>query len=155
MARKLKLKCPICKKPVTSKDAEFPFCSDRCRLIDLGKWASGAYVISSPVQDTGEGIEDLPRESDEDSLRAGPARSALGHAGRDVLRNRTSAARTRHLGLGGDRPSVVASRSQDHAGLAALGSGAACARRRSDRNPCCHSSGAGQRSKRPAVCGDR
>ena len=29
----------------------FPFCSDRCRLIDLGKWASGAYVISSPVQD--------------------------------------------------------------------------------------------------------
>ncbi len=54
MARKLKLKCPICKKAVTSKDAEFPFCSDRCRLIDLGKWASGAYVISSPVQDTGE-----------------------------------------------------------------------------------------------------
>ena len=52
MARKLKLKCPICKKAVTSKDAEFPFCSDRCRLIDLGKWASGAYVISSPVQDS-------------------------------------------------------------------------------------------------------
>ena len=55
MARKLKLKCPICKKLVNSKDAEFPFCSDRCRLIDLGKWASGAYVISSPVQDGGEG----------------------------------------------------------------------------------------------------
>ncbi len=66
MARKLKLKCPICKKLVTSKDAEFPFCSDRCRLIDLGKWASGAYVISSPVQDTGEGMEDLSREPDED-----------------------------------------------------------------------------------------
>jgi uncharacterized protein len=66
MARKLKLKCPICKKAVTSKDAEFPFCSDRCRLIDLGKWASGAYVISSPVQDTGEGMEDLSREPDED-----------------------------------------------------------------------------------------
>jgi endogenous inhibitor of DNA gyrase (YacG/DUF329 family) len=66
MARKLKLKCPICKKLVISKNAEFPFCSDRCRLIDLGKWASGAYVISSPVQDTGEGIEDLSRESDED-----------------------------------------------------------------------------------------
>jgi endogenous inhibitor of DNA gyrase (YacG/DUF329 family) len=67
MARKLKLKCPICKKAVTSKDVEFPFCSDRCRLIDLGKWASGAYVISSPVQDTGEGREDLSREPDEDS----------------------------------------------------------------------------------------
>lgn len=66
MARKLKLKCPICKKLVTSKDAAFPFCSDRCRLIDLDKWASGAYVISSPVQDTGEGMEDLSREPDED-----------------------------------------------------------------------------------------
>ena len=67
MARKLKLKCPICKKVVTSKEAGFPFCSDRCRLIDLGKWASGGYVISSPVQDTGDGIEDLSRESDENS----------------------------------------------------------------------------------------
>jgi uncharacterized protein len=67
MARKLKLKCPICKKPVTGQDADFPFCGERCRLIDLGKWASGAYVISSPVQDTGEGIEDLSRDSDENS----------------------------------------------------------------------------------------
>jgi endogenous inhibitor of DNA gyrase (YacG/DUF329 family) len=67
MARKLKLKCPICKKVVTSKETEFPFCSDRCRLIDLGKWASGAYVISSPVQDTGDRIEDLSRDADEDS----------------------------------------------------------------------------------------
>jgi endogenous inhibitor of DNA gyrase (YacG/DUF329 family) len=66
MARKLKLKCPICKKPVTSKEGEFPFCSDRCRLIDLGKWASGAYVISSPAQD-GDSVEDFSRDSDEDS----------------------------------------------------------------------------------------
>ena len=68
MARKrnLKLKCPICKKPVKASDAEFPFCSERCRLIDLGKWASGAYVISSPVQDTGEGMEDLGREPDDE-----------------------------------------------------------------------------------------
>jgi uncharacterized protein len=66
MARKLKLKCPICKKPVTIKDTEFPFCSDRCRLIDLGKWASGGYVISSPVQE-GDSVEDFSRDSDEDS----------------------------------------------------------------------------------------
>ena len=66
MARKLKLKCPICKKLVTSQDAEFPFCGERCRLIDLGKWASGAYVISSPVQDTSEGLEDSSGDSDED-----------------------------------------------------------------------------------------
>jgi uncharacterized protein len=65
--RNLKLKCPICKKPVRIKDAEFPFCSPRCRTIDLGKWASAAYVISSPVQDTGDGREDLLKESDDES----------------------------------------------------------------------------------------
>lgn len=32
-------------------DPDFPFCSDRCRVIDLGKWASGTYVISSPLND--------------------------------------------------------------------------------------------------------
>jgi uncharacterized protein len=60
MARKraVKLHCPICKQPVKAGNSEFPFCSERCRLIDLGKWASGAYVISSPVNDTSEGIED-------------------------------------------------------------------------------------------------
>ena len=45
------LRCPTCKKIVVRSDPEFPFCSDRCRLIDLGKWASGAYVISSPLND--------------------------------------------------------------------------------------------------------
>ena len=52
------LKCPSCKKPVGKSDPEFPFCSERCRLIDLGKWASGAYVISSPLTDESEGIEE-------------------------------------------------------------------------------------------------
>ena len=52
--RRIRLQCPTCKKPVKSTDAEFPFCSPRCRMIDLGKWASGQYVISSPLRDTSE-----------------------------------------------------------------------------------------------------
>lgn len=56
--RTVKLRCPICKKAVKSTDADFPFCSDRCRTIDLGKWASGAYVISSPVTDADEPIRE-------------------------------------------------------------------------------------------------
>lgn len=44
--------CPICKKPVTLKDPEAPFCSERCRLLDLGAWASGDYIISTePIFD--------------------------------------------------------------------------------------------------------
>ena len=43
------LRCPTCRKLVLRTEPEFPFCSDRCRLIDLGKWASGGYVISTPT----------------------------------------------------------------------------------------------------------
>jgi endogenous inhibitor of DNA gyrase (YacG/DUF329 family) len=39
------MKCPICKKDVDLKSPEAPFCSERCRLIDLGKWASEEYRI--------------------------------------------------------------------------------------------------------------
>jgi uncharacterized protein len=56
--RTAKFLCPICKKAVKSGAADFPFCSERCRTIDLGKWASGAYVISSPVTDAEEGINE-------------------------------------------------------------------------------------------------
>jgi uncharacterized protein len=65
--RTLKLRCPICKKVVQSSNAEFPFCSERCRTIDLGKWASGAYVIPSPVTDAEEQIrENTPEDTDEE-----------------------------------------------------------------------------------------
>jgi endogenous inhibitor of DNA gyrase (YacG/DUF329 family) len=51
------LRCPTCRKIVLKDDPEFPFCSARCRTIDLGKWASGDYKISAPILDPGE-IED-------------------------------------------------------------------------------------------------
>lgn len=40
--------CPECKNPVdlTEKTSYRPFCSERCRLIDLGAWASEDYQIS-------------------------------------------------------------------------------------------------------------
>lgn len=46
-----KLRCPICRKEVALDAPDMPFCSDRCRVIDLGKWASGEYRISSPIMD--------------------------------------------------------------------------------------------------------
>ena len=45
------LRCPTCGMLVIADSEDAPFCSDRCRRIDLGKWASGAYVVSSPVHD--------------------------------------------------------------------------------------------------------
>ena len=37
--------CPICGKEVEPDGPFVPFCSDRCRILDLGNWASGKYVI--------------------------------------------------------------------------------------------------------------
>jgi len=55
--KKTSLRCPTCRKIVLAADPDFPFCSDRCRIIDLGKWISGGYVISSPVNDPESGGE--------------------------------------------------------------------------------------------------
>ena len=43
----MKVKCPTCAKPViwNEKSKHRPFCSDRCRLIDLGAWADGSHAI--------------------------------------------------------------------------------------------------------------
>ena len=49
---KLQLKCPICKKAVAKGAEDFPFCSERCRTIDLGKWASGQYIVSTQMLNT-------------------------------------------------------------------------------------------------------
>ena len=45
----------------------FPFCSDRCRTIDLGKWASGGYVIPSPIDEDEQIRQSLPEDVDDES----------------------------------------------------------------------------------------
>ena len=41
--------CPICKARFEGKPPSFPFCSERCKLIDLSNWVSGRYVVSRPI----------------------------------------------------------------------------------------------------------
>ena len=43
--------CPICKKERArkSENAQFPFCSVRCKSIDLSRWLDQSYTISSPA----------------------------------------------------------------------------------------------------------
>jgi hypothetical protein len=48
----LQLRCPICGANVTAvTHPEYPFCSERCRLLDLANWATERYVISEPAAD--------------------------------------------------------------------------------------------------------
>jgi endogenous inhibitor of DNA gyrase (YacG/DUF329 family) len=47
------VKCPTCQRPVAwTPESEYkPFCSKRCRLIDLGDWLDETHRISEPVAD--------------------------------------------------------------------------------------------------------
>ena len=54
----MKHRCPICKRATDSElEKEFPFCSERCRLLDLGAWASEKYVVSDPIFDEADGLD--------------------------------------------------------------------------------------------------
>jgi endogenous inhibitor of DNA gyrase (YacG/DUF329 family) len=59
------VKCPVCRSHVVFEDNPFrPFCSERCKLIDLGAWAGekyripGAPVEEDPAEETDEGSGD-------------------------------------------------------------------------------------------------
>jgi endogenous inhibitor of DNA gyrase (YacG/DUF329 family) len=44
-------RCPHCKRPTAPRleNPAAPFCSDRCKLIDLDRWLLGEYVVSTPL----------------------------------------------------------------------------------------------------------
>lgn len=57
----IKARCPICDRPMQGEGKadwpEYPFCSKRCRTIDLGRWLGGAYRVpvvegETPTEDT-------------------------------------------------------------------------------------------------------
>jgi uncharacterized protein len=54
------MRCPICKREARYEGNPFrPFCSERCKMIDLDNWLSGRYRISGPVRENEE--EPAPR----------------------------------------------------------------------------------------------
>ncbi|HEY8516896.1 MAG TPA: DNA gyrase inhibitor YacG [Candidatus Binatia bacterium] len=64
------VKCPQCGTDVDWASAPYrPFCSERCRLIDLGAWLDEKYVIPGPLEDESVDIEE----------EAEPAGRANGH----------------------------------------------------------------------------
>jgi len=58
------MKCPVCKKKVEWKgNPNRPFCSERCKLIDLGNWASGKYSL--PVEKSAD-VEEAREENSQE-----------------------------------------------------------------------------------------
>ena len=56
------MQCPICRRPVKLSDPDSPFCSARCKEVDLGNWAMEKYVISTPAPQS----EDRQQYTDEE-----------------------------------------------------------------------------------------
>ena len=42
--------CPTCKTPVEESAPTFPFCNDRCKQIDLGRWFNEDYKVTRPIE---------------------------------------------------------------------------------------------------------
>jgi uncharacterized protein len=63
-----KVRCPICEKTMDAQGPkewpDWPFCSKRCRMVDLGRWLGGNYRIETPAKEEDlENIDDLPHSS--------------------------------------------------------------------------------------------
>jgi hypothetical protein len=71
------VKCPTCRKTGDWLSGEFaPFCSKRCRLIDLGKWLSEEHRIAEPLRpEHFSGLEDLPAGEELDRPEEGNGRA--------------------------------------------------------------------------------
>jgi endogenous inhibitor of DNA gyrase (YacG/DUF329 family) len=58
----MKIRCPICKRMTTWEENPWrPFCSERCKLLDLGAWASEKYRIAGKKEE-----EEDEEEKEED-----------------------------------------------------------------------------------------
>lgn len=60
----MKARCPTCRgAAVKDGNKVFPFCCERCQLVDLGRWLTEAYRVPAEPAD-GDG-ESAPRPDDE------------------------------------------------------------------------------------------
>lgn len=61
--KKLEVKCPKCKKKFNYYSSEFrPFCTERCKMVDLGHWFDESYAVASENPLTEEDIDKIERE---------------------------------------------------------------------------------------------
>jgi len=61
----MKVKCPTCRQRTEWENNPYrPFCSERCKLIDLGEWASEGFKIPGKLVD--ESGEQTEREQEDD-----------------------------------------------------------------------------------------
>jgi endogenous inhibitor of DNA gyrase (YacG/DUF329 family) len=62
------IKCPTCGKPsVFEPSNKFrPFCSERCQLLDLGRWADEKYSVPGESVDPHTEVNENPNRGEDD-----------------------------------------------------------------------------------------
>jgi len=67
----VKHRCPVCRKVIdkaiqkqSRREKFYPFCSNRCKLIDLGRWIDGGYKIVTTLKPDEEDIKTLDNPQD-------------------------------------------------------------------------------------------
>jgi endogenous inhibitor of DNA gyrase (YacG/DUF329 family) len=59
-------RCPTCNEPVDAATSKLaPFCSERCKLIDLGKWLDGEFSVPGDPADV-PGDQPPPKQAGDD-----------------------------------------------------------------------------------------
>ena len=87
-------RCPICRREALARaqNPAFPFCSDRCREIDLGKWLTEEYRVAGAAAEIDEdGKPALPGDGhaeDDDPQRGRPPPLEIGLSDAEVGRSR-------------------------------------------------------------------
>jgi endogenous inhibitor of DNA gyrase (YacG/DUF329 family) len=76
--------CPTCKKKIeygnVADVAAFPFCGERCRLVDLGRWLDEGYVISQAIApEDRQGVE-LEDQNDDGAADPRPPSASANEA---------------------------------------------------------------------------
>lgn len=62
------MRCPICKKPAPRQENPYrPFCSERCKLLDLGHWVDEDYRV--PAQEERPSVEEMEQQISDDGMR--------------------------------------------------------------------------------------
>ena len=63
------VRCPTCSRAVEWTEASRwrPFCSERCKLIDLGAWAAEQHVIPGEVVETEDGVKPGAHDRDDET----------------------------------------------------------------------------------------
>jgi hypothetical protein len=64
-------RCPTCRKSAAPRRVNpfFPFCTERCKLVDLGRWLGEEYRIPARRDETDDAPPTLPPEDDDGSAR--------------------------------------------------------------------------------------